>query len=349
MQQYLTANPEFHAVIRRYLAPNRQLLQEPLVQACGELQRVKAEQVAAAKAIAELYSTDYDCLFPLLLSGAADQFLTLFPLVKDTHALDQQLLAKVREQPTEQLGTVGRLALGKQRATAAITLLRKGWKRAELLDVLKVTDDPEAMTQFIHRCQARGVTAGELLELWDLPEVPKLLQRHALPVADRQALDSQLFGLLLSLGEYSWSQIPADRQVGLRDQVADLFRDDKSSGVHAAAGWLLRTWGQENPELAKLAKQINERKVPRREGWEWYTEVLEVEQVGALLLTTVEKYYQTYVLFEEGDYRFGSPSDEPDRDSDEVMHTRRLAGFAVLDRELTRGEVEASGLISSRL
>ena len=226
-------------------------------------------------------------------------------------------------------------------------MLLKGHARVDLLDALKVTDDPEAMTQFIHRCRARGVKVGQLLELWDLPEVPKLLQRHALPAADRKALDSQLFGLLLALGEYSWAQIPEDRRVPLRREVGDLFRDDKSSGVHAAAGWLLRQWGAEDARSAQLAVDLDQREVPEREGWEWHT-IKAMEVPEGLLGLTMRPVYQTYVLFEPGEHEFGSPADEPHRYDHETLHSTSIAGFWMLDREITRGEWEASGLLTFR-
>ncbi len=347
--QYLDTNPEFHPVIRESLSLNANVLTQPLADVFLDAQLTKLQREAAAKAVVDLFpenvtKDDFDRLQPLLLLGTGEQFQILYPLVSKNAALDQDMLDLVREPPAETLGSVERVQYGKQRATAAITLLRKGWNRAELLKVLEVDDDPEAMTQFIHRCKARGVTVAELLELWDLPEAPKLLQRHALPVKDRKALDSQLFGLLLALGEYSWAQIPTDRQEQLRSQVADLFRDDKSSGVHAAAGWLLRRWGAEDSACADLAKQLDERQVEVRAGWEWHTVKLEIDVAGAFGLPRKQAFYQTYVQFESSEHQFGSPRDEPEREDNEVEHRRLVGGFWMLDREITRGEAEASSI-----
>ncbi len=289
--QYLDTNPEFHGVIRKSLSLNAKVLTLPLADLFLDEQLTKVQREAAAKAVVDFFPEnatkgDSDKLMPLLLLGAVEQYQILYPLVRKNPALDQDMLTLVREPPAETLGSVERVQYGKQRATAAITLLRKGWNRAELLKVLEVDDDPEAMTQFIHRCEARGVTVDQLLELWDLPEVPKLLQRHALPAADRKSLDSQLFGLLLALGEYSWLQLPEGRREGVQDQVADLFRDDKSSGVHAAAGWLLRQWGRDDASTRQIATELAEREVPEREGWEWYTvKAMEVPD-GLLGLST---------------------------------------------------------------
>ncbi len=349
--RYLDTNPEFHPVIRVSLKLNANVLTQPLADVFLDERLTKIQREAAAKAMVDFFpenatKDDFDRLQPLLLLGAGEQFQILYPLVSKYASLDQDMLTLVRTPPAETLGSVERVPYGKERATAAITLLRKGWNRAELLDVLKVTDDPEAMTQFVHRCKARGVTVVELLELWDLPGAPKLIQRHALPVKDRKALDSQLFGLLLSLGEYSWAQLPAARQDQLRSQVADLFRDDKSSGVHAAAGWLLRRWGAEDPVCSDLAKQLDERPVDVRAGWEWHRLKLEIDVAGADGLPRKQATYQTYVSFEAGERKFGSPADDPERSDDEVAHLQELGGFWMLDREITRGEAEGTGLMS---
>ncbi len=157
------------------------------------------------------------------------------------------MLTLVRTPPAETLGSVERVQYGKQRATAAITLLRKGWNRAELLEVLEVTTIPEAMTQFVHRCKARGrdrCRVAGAVGLAGGSEAACSVTHCRWRTGSRWTPNCSV--LLLALGEYSWGQIPEARRAGLRDQVADLFRDDKSSGVHAAAGWLLRQWGAED-------------------------------------------------------------------------------------------------------
>jgi hypothetical protein len=57
------------------------------------------------------------------------------------------------------------VALGKERAGAAITLLRQG-AREEIFNILRVRDDPESLTQFVHRCREREVQPRELPE-WE--------------------------------------------------------------------------------------------------------------------------------------------------------------------------------------
>lgn len=62
-----------------------------------------------------------------------------------------------RPLPTAQV----RMADSVRRAQAAVALLRRG-ERDKILDTLRVSSDPESMTQFIHLCKARGVSADDL-------------------------------------------------------------------------------------------------------------------------------------------------------------------------------------------
>jgi formylglycine-generating enzyme required for sulfatase activity len=74
------------------------------------------------------------------------------------------------------------------------------------------------------------------------------------------------YALLLSLGEFSIEEIPESRRVALLEQLAGWYRHDPSSGVHGAAGWLLRQWGQ-----AEVVRQVDQTAVPFAPDREWFT------------------------------------------------------------------------------
>ena len=61
----------------------------------------------------------------------------------------------------------GAWSYGQRRTNAAVTLLRLG-EREKVLPVFEMTDDPEALTQFIFRCRPRGVGVDALLDLLQL-------------------------------------------------------------------------------------------------------------------------------------------------------------------------------------
>jgi hypothetical protein len=102
-------------------------------------------------------------------------------------------------------------------------LLRLG-EREKVLSVFDMTDDPEALTQFMFRCRPRGVAADALLDC---------LQRVSDAPKDRYPKNTR-YALLLALGEFSIKEIPESRRAALQKQLANWYRHDPSSGVHGA-------------------------------------------------------------------------------------------------------------------
>ena len=68
-----------------------------------------------------------------------------------------------------------RVPFGQRRANAAVTLLRLG-EREKGLPVFDVTDDPEALTQFIFRCRPRGYVGGQ-----SQPDLPRSVRAARAP------------------------------------------------------------------------------------------------------------------------------------------------------------------------
>jgi len=59
--------------------------------------------------------------------------------------------------------------------------------------------------------------------------------------------------LLLSLGEFTPEQLPPAEREPLIPEVLRLYRENPDAGLHGAAEWLLRQWGQ-----AAVLKGIDE-------------------------------------------------------------------------------------------
>jgi hypothetical protein len=126
--------------------------------------------------------------------------------------------------------------------------------------------------------------------------------------------------LILTLGTYDIGRFSQGERELLISKLLDLYRDDPDSGIHGAAEWTLREWGQgqslslADAELRKLQdKDRGERR--------WY----------------VNGQGQTFATI-EGPVEFvmGSPPAEPDRGSDETP--RRVAiprRFAIASKEVT--------------
>ena len=272
-----------------------------------------------------------------------------------------------------------RIPYGQRRANAAVTLLRLG-EREKVLPVFEMTDDPEALTQFMFRCRPRGVAVDALLDC---------LQRVSVAPKDRYPKNTR-YALLLALGEFSLEEIPESRRVALLEQLAGWYQHDPSSGVHGTAGWLLRQWGQ-----AEVVRKVDRTVVPFAPDREWFTLAITVTLTApprsktepvkknagsrsepgkpsesrqskpdetakpaasseapapaekakleplAFPLPT-QTFYYTLIVIPAGAYNIGSVNDEPDRQRNEVLHSVTLTRlFALLDREITLEELRA--------
>jgi formylglycine-generating enzyme required for sulfatase activity len=220
--------------------------------------------------------------------------------------------------------------IGKDRAGAAIAMLRLNM-RDEILSALRVRDDPEVLTQFVHRCRERQVTATELLAC--LQRVDQL--RQAKTGEDRKIEDRLLFGMLFALGEYQAVDLPAAEHDTFISQLMDWYTHDPSSAIHEATGWLLRQW-----KLEDEARRVDQTPVPYSQDREWFTLEINLQTESEPLQT----FYLTFVVFPEGEYLIGSPADEQDRQADETRHVVRITRqFAVSDSEVTWAQFSAFG------
>ena len=103
-------------------------------------------------------------------------------------------------------------------------------------------------------------------------------------------------------------------------RVGELYRDHPDSGVHGAAWWLLRKWGQQKA-LAEIEQASRERKRPENRRWE----VNSQGQTMVLIPGPVE------FLMGSNDYR------------DETSHRRRISrNFAIAAREVSVAEFQRS-------
>ena len=322
VEQLVAANPEHQPRLRAYLRPLVTRLLGDLERTFADPKATESHQLSAANAFADYAGSDIPKLSRLLAVATPQQHAVLYPIVAATPVPSAvEDLGKIAATlPPADLGSVERVPFGQRRANAAVTLLRLG-QREKVLPVFDMTDDPEALTQFIVRCRERGVGAEALLDC---------LQRLSDAPQDRYPRHAR-YALLLALGEFSLDEVPASRREALLRQLADWYRQDPSSGVHGAAGWLLRQWGQ-----AEVARQVDQTAVPYAPDREWFT----------LAITSPEPppttFHYTFIVFPAGDYEIAPVNDEPDRGENEVRHPVKLTRpFALLDREITWAELIA--------
>lgn len=302
--------------------PVRDRLVSPLATIFRDAGRRESERALAAEFLA-----DYTASNPMLLAGlVADAEETQFEIMHarlKPHGDDALVALRGELAQVEQDSTI----VGAQHTVgAAIALLRLG-QLSDAATTLQVADDPERLSQFAQRCRPRGVSLDELWRLIQLVDTA----RQPMKGEKRQRADRSMAGLLLTIGDYPAADCPA----ALRDQVvrslSQWYREDYSSAIHGTAGWLLRQWGN-----AELVRAVDESPVAYSPDREWFTLVIDA---GSRTL------HQTYVVFPPGEYAIGSSADEPVHDADEIPHTIRISRpFAVLNREITQDELQASGL-----
>jgi serine/threonine protein kinase/formylglycine-generating enzyme required for sulfatase activity len=375
--QLVSSNAEFQPLLREALRPIRSRLLGDLERLFADAQATDARRLSAANALRDYAEKDVARLARLLAVATPEQFDVLYPIVAAgrTTATIEDLSQIAATPPPEALGSVERVAYGQRRAGSAVTLLRLG-EHEKVLPVFEVTDDPEALTQFIFRCRARGVGVDALLDC---------LERLSEATANRVPRDAR-YTVVLALGEFALAEVPESRRDALIKQLAGWYRHDPSSGVHGAAGWLLRQWGQSD-----LVRQVDQTPISYSPDREWFTLRITVKPTpppepgegsateGAAAKSTAAKrdtstqsktgatakpaapggaakpkpappakplpdktFYYTFIVFPACESMLGSVDDEPGRVKDEVRHGVRLTRpFALLDREITLDELIA--------
>ncbi len=374
--QLVSSNAEYQPLLREALRPIHARLLGDLERLFADAQATDAQRLAAANALADYAEKDVARLTRLLAVATPEQFSRLYPIVEAsrTTAAIEDLGKIAATPPPEALGSVERVAYGQRCAGAAVTLLRLG-EREKVLPVFEVSDDPEALTQFIFRCRARGVGVDALLDC---------LEQLKSGAANRYPRDAR-YALLLALGEFTLAEVSESRRDALIKQLAGWYRHDPSSGVHGAAGWLLRQWGQ-----ADVVRQVDQTAIPYSPDREWFTLRITVKptppaepreggatenagaksapakrdadaksKAGAAAKSAPsgeagkpkqavpaapqpETFYYTFIVFPAGESTIGSVNDEPGRFKNEVRHQVRLTRhFALLDREVTFKELIA--------
>ena len=329
-EQLVSANPEFQPIYRKGLRSVKEKLVGALTGLFTDKSLKETQSLSAANSLADFAGDDQLKIAELLIDATPEQYAILYPLIEKGATADA--VSKLKEVastlPADELGSVPRIAFGQKRANAAVTMLKLGEKES-VLPVFNWTDDPEALSQFIFRCKPRGIPVDALLDLLDLVSVDPM----------KYPKDTR-YALLLSIGEYGRSEIPASRLDLLIKKLADWYANDPSSGVHGAAGWLLRHLGEK--EVAEDVDQQMELYSPDRE---WFTLAITVQPEDDESNVSNGKpakktFYYTFIVFPQGEYLIGSPEGETDRMENEVRRKVVLTRpFALLEREVTYDEM----------
>ncbi len=267
-ERLLTAGPQEMLVIRRSLQPHAAEVSPRLWDVLGNRKNLPAERLRAACALAAYAPNDArwqevgsdvasrlvaedglalahwaEALRPLrrhLLPPLAALLMeegldaasrrTITGLFGDyAEGLPEALTSLEKEaageiEPADDLDD--RRAQQRRQANAAVVLAALGrWQRT--LPWLRHAPDPSVRSYLIDRLGRGGAAAAEL---------------EALLTGDGDV--SVRRAALLALGEFDEDRLPLSERERLAARLVALYGDDPDPGVHGAAGWLLRHWGQ---------------------------------------------------------------------------------------------------------
>lgn len=342
-------NTIHHRLLWNYLAPIRKGLLEPLHMLTLDERQLDSHRIAATNAYGKFAAEDPIRLSELMCmpTTTSAQFEILFQALKMSsggfQAVVSRLTQLAQQQPAVSALDEEQIDMGRSRASAAIALLRMG-EYNKCFAALRVDDDPESLTQFLHYCRERGVKADELITAFDHISAA----REPLSGDARRREDSVQYGILLALGEFSKDELSPEQLDKFSPQLIACYESDPSSAVHSACGWLLRKWGFDQ-EVA----QVDQTPCAYDSSGErdWFVEELVTQRDDSKDPNQPEKTgFVTFIVFRPGEYSMGSTGERTLlQDEDEKSHRVQMTyPFAISDRELSWSQFQAAGTTLSK-
>ncbi len=295
---------------RTALRPARKQLLKPLSAVYGKMSAREQARTYAAETLADYAADAPETLYDLLANAEPFQVSTIYRKVAEHRdrcvALGQ---AELETPADEDASEEAKETLGRRQANVAVALLKLGaaepvWK------LLKHSPDPRARSYVIHWLGPLGADPRTIVQRFD--EENDVTIRRA---------------LLLALGEFTEAQFPQSDRPPWIEKLLVLYENDADAGLHAAAEWLLRKWGQAEAVQTVVNKlRVNEQELRSRQPTDqrqWY----------------VNSQGQTFVILDAGEFRMGSLLSDPEREADETPHLRRVGRtLAIAAKEVTKEE-----------
>jgi formylglycine-generating enzyme required for sulfatase activity/tetratricopeptide (TPR) repeat protein len=233
--------------------------------------------------------------------------------------------ASVWHRPTVQEDVKDRLA--ERQARATIALVRMG-KAEGVWALLRHSPDPRLRTFILNWLNPLAADPKLIAaELDRLPPVPK-----PTPTPGQQKMDAVLFqpeismrrAMILSLGTYGTEGLSPGEREPVIGRLLDLYRNDSDAGIHGAAEWTLRKWGQ-NDKLKELDAQLMKEKDRGERRW------------------FINSQGQTFSVIEGPvEFRMGSPSTETERVPafEPPRHIMIPRSFAIATKEVKKDQFQ---------
>ena len=267
----------------------------------------KGEQVRgfATDTLADYLSDDADGLFDLLADANQMQFGPVF----DKLALHEERAVELGNiEVSRELYERENETLLMRQANAAVMLLRMN-AADQVWRLLKHSPDPRVRSYIIHWLSPRG---GD-------PQTIAARYQHESDVSIKRAL-------LICLGEFDQSRLSENDRASLIETLFTVYRSEPDAGLHGAAEWLLRKWGQ-GEQVAAIDKELQQ------------TEEQLIADEARKKQWYVNGQGQTFVVLDAGEFEMGSPESEAGRNQNEVLHQRRIGRrFAISSKEVTKAQ-----------
>jgi serine/threonine protein kinase/formylglycine-generating enzyme required for sulfatase activity len=217
--------------------------------------------------------------------------------------------------------------LAERQARAAIALIRMG-KAEEVWALLRHSPDPRLRSFILN--WLNPLAADPKLIAAEFDRVPATSKPTL--ATGQQKMDAILFhpeasqcrGLILALGTYGMEGLSSGEREPLIGKLLDLYRNNPDAGIHGAAEWTLRKWGQQ-ARLQELDAQLIKQKDRGNQRW------------------FINSQSQTFAVIEGPvDFRMGSPPTETERTPGNEPPRRFTIprSFAIGTKEVTKEQFQ---------
>jgi formylglycine-generating enzyme required for sulfatase activity len=295
---------------RGALRPAKAQLIRPLASIYSDTKQKEQSRTYATETLADYAADQPAALFDLLADAEQFQFPVLFDKVaghkdKAVALAQEEISKKCASSASEE----DKEHLAKRQANAAVALLRLGTPD-KVWQLFKFNPDPRARSYLIHWLSQLGGDPRTITQRFAIE--PDVTIRRS---------------LVLTLGEFTERQLPPAERRPLIERLLAVYENEPDAGLHGAAEWLLRKWGQSKRLEAVIDKlHSNEQQLQARKSTDkrqWF----------------INTQKQTFVIVHGGEFLMGSPKSESDRFANESQHRCRISRrFAISAFEVTKAQ-----------
>jgi len=263
-----------------------------------------APRLRLADAVANYASDQPELLADLLMETDERQYRQMWPACAALKPRMLELMqAELARTPKVDADDAARDTLARRQSRAAVALALLG-QEERVWPLLRQSPDPRLRTFLIHCLTPMGVPPGRLIARFD----------HEPDVSVRRSL-------LLALGSLDADSRDRDECRRLARELPGLYRVEPDAGLHAAIGWLLRTWGQ-GDALAAIDRELAGKKPSAKQLW--------YQDGNGHHLTIVPGPVE---------FQMGSPTGPQHEETDDKpRHVRIPRSFAFAMREVTAAQ-----------